>query len=159
MTFAATVLTLYPEMFPGPLGTSLAGRALGNAWSLETHNIRDFATDRHRSVDDTPAGGGAGMVLKPDILAAALDSVSDAKEPRRPMLAMTPRGAPLTQARVRDLAAGPGAIILCGRFEGFDERIFEARNLEPVSIGDYVLSGGELGAMVLLDACVRLLPG
>ena len=155
MTFAATVLTLYPEMFPGPLGASLAGRALGAVWSLETRNIRDFATDKHRSVDDTPAGGGAGMVLKPDILAAALDSVSDG----RPMLAMTPRGAPLTQARVRDLAAGPGAIILCGRFEGFDERIFEARDLEPVSIGDYVLSGGELGAMVLLDACVRLLPG
>ncbi|MEG3154702.1 tRNA (guanosine(37)-N1)-methyltransferase TrmD [Sphingomonas sp. RB1R13] len=159
MTFVATVLTLYPEMFPGPLRTSLAGRALGQLWSLDTRNIRDFATDRHRSVDDTPAGGGAGMVLKADVLAAALDSVSDADEPRRPMLAMTPRGAPLTQARVRDLAAGPGAIILCGRFEGFDERIFEARALEPVSIGDYVLSGGELGAMVLLDACVRLLPG
>ena len=155
MTFAATVLTLYPEMFPGPLGTSLAGRALGQQWSLDTRNIRDFATDKHRSVDDTPAGGGAGMVLKADVLAAALDSVSDG----RPMLAMTPRGAPLTQARVRDLAAGPGAIILCGRFEGYDERIFEARDLEPVSIGDYVLSGGELGALVLLDACVRLLPG
>ena len=159
MTFAATVLTLYSEMFPGPLGTSLAGRALGQQWSLDTRNIRDFATDRHRSVDDTPAGGGAGMVLKADVLAAALDSVADAHEPRRPMLAMTPRGAPLTQARVRDLAAGPGVIILCGRFEGFDERIFEARALEPVSIGDYVLSGGELGALVLLDACVRLLPG
>ena len=159
MTFAATVLTLYPEMFPGPLGASLAGRALGEQWSLDTRNIRDFATDKHRSVDDTPAGGGAGMVLKADVLAAALDSVSDANEPRRPMLAMTPRGAPLTQARIRDLAAGPGAIILCGRFEGFDERIFEARALEPVSIGDYVLSGGELGALVLLDACVRLLPG
>ena len=155
MTFAATVLTLYPEMFPGPLGASLAGKALGNAWTLDTRNIRDFATDKHRTVDDTPAGGGAGMVLKADILAAALDSVSDG----RPMLAMTPRGAPLTQARVRTLAAGSGAIILCGRFEGFDERIFEARALEPVSIGDYVLSGGELGAMVLLDACVRLLPG
>ena len=155
MTFAATVLTLYPEMFPGPLGTSLAGRALGQQWSLDTRNIRDFATDKHRTVDDTPAGGGAGMVLKADVLAAALDSVSDG----RPMLAMTPRGAPLNQARVRDLAAGPGAIILCGRFEGFDERIFEARPLEPVSIGDYVLSGGELGALVLLDACVRLLPG
>ena len=155
MTFAATVLTLYPEMFPGTLGTSLAGKALGQAWSLDTRNIRDFATDRHRSVDDTPAGGGAGMVLKADVLAAAIDSVSDG----RPMLAMTPRGAPHTQARVRTLAAGPGAIILCGRFEGVDERIFEARELEAVSIGDYVLSGGELGAMVLLDACVRLLPG
>ena len=155
MNFAATVLTLYPEMFPGPLGASLAGRALGQVWSLDTRNIRDFATDKHRSVDDTPAGGGAGMVLKPDILAAALDSVSDG----RPMLAVTPRGAPLTQARVRALAAGPGAIILCGRFEGFDERIFDARAVEPVSIGDYILSGGELAAMVLLDACVRLLPG
>ena len=160
MTFRATVLTLYPEMFPGPLGVSLAGRALAEGiWSLDTANIRDFATDKHRSVDDTPAGGGAGMVLKPDVLAAALDSVSDANEPRRPMLALTPRGAPLTQARVRDLASGPGVILLCGRFEGFDERIFEARNLEPVSVGDYVLSGGELGAMVVLDACARLLPG
>jgi tRNA (guanine37-N1)-methyltransferase len=156
MAFRATVLTLYPEMFPGPLGVSLAGRALaGGAWSLETCNIRDFAADKHRSVDDTPAGGGAGMVLRPDVLAAALDSVADG----RPMLAMTPRGRPLTQARVRELAAGEGAVVLCGRFEGFDERIFEARQLEPVSIGDYVLSGGELGAMVLLDACVRLLPG
>jgi len=156
MTFRATVLTLYPEMFPGPLGISLAGRALSEAkWALDTHNIRDFATDKHRSVDDTPAGGGAGMVLKPDVLAAALDHVADG----RPMLAMTPRGVPLTQARVRELAVGEGAIVLCGRFEGFDERIFEGRPLEPVSIGDYVLSGGELGAMVLLDACVRLLPG
>jgi tRNA (guanine37-N1)-methyltransferase len=147
-------------MFPGPLGLSIAGRALADGlWSRDTRNIRDFATDKHRSVDDTPAGGGAGMVLRPDVLAAALDSVAEAKEPKRPMLALTPRGAPLTQARVRDLAAGPGAILLCGRFEGFDERIFEARDLEPVSIGDYVLSGGELGAMVLLDACVRLLPG
>jgi tRNA (guanine37-N1)-methyltransferase len=156
MTFAATVLTLYPEMFPGPLGVSLAGRALADGlWSFEARNIRDFATDRHKSVDDTPAGGGAGMVLRADVLAAALDAVSDG----RPMLALTPRGVPLTQPRVRDLAAGPGAILLCGRFEGFDERIFEARDLEPVSVGDYVLSGGELGAMVLLDACVRLLPG
>jgi len=156
MPFAATVLTLYPEMFPGPLGVSLAGRALAeDLWSLDTRNIRDFTTDKHRSVDDTPAGGGAGMVLRPDVLAAALDSVADG----RPMLALTPRGAPLTQARVRDLASGPGAILLCGRFEGFDERIFEARDLELVSVGDYVLSGGELGAMVLLDACVRLLPG
>ena len=156
MPFAATVLTLYPEMFPGPLGLSIAGRALADGlWSLEAKNIREFATDKHRSVDDTPAGGGAGMVLRADVLAAAMDSVSDG----RPMLALTPRGTPLTQSRVRSLAAGPGAILLCGRFEGFDERIFEARDLEPVSIGDYVLSGGELGAMVLLDACVRLLPG
>ena len=156
MTFRATVLTLYPEMFPGPLGVSLAGRALADgAWSLDTVQIRDFATDRHRSVDDTPAGGGAGMVLKADVLAAALDSVADG----RPMLALTPRGKPLTQARVRELAGGEGVILLCGRFEGFDERIFEARPIEPVSVGDYVLSGGELGAMAVLDACVRLLPG
>ena len=156
MTFRATVLTLYPEMFPGPLGVSIAGRALGDGkWSLEARNIRDHAIDKHRTVDDTPAGGGAGMVLRCDVLAAALDAVADG----RPMLAMTPRGAPLTQAGVRALAAGEGAIVLCGRFEGFDERIFEGRDLEPVSIGDYVLSGGELGAMVLLDACIRLLPG
>ena len=156
MTFAATVLTLYPETFPGPLGVSLAGRALGEGrWTLDAVNIRDFATDRHRSVDDTPAGGGAGMVLRADVVAAALDSVAD----RRPVLAMTPRGRPLIQARVRALAAGPGAVILCGRFEGFDERLFDARPVEEVSIGDYVLSGGEMGALVLLDACVRLLPG
>ncbi len=156
MTFAATVLTLYPEMFPGPLGVSLAGRALREErWSLDAVQIRDFATDRHRSVDDTPAGGGAGMVLRADVLASALDSVRDG----RPVLAMTPRGRALTQARVRELADGPGAIILCGRFEGFDERLFEARDIEPVAIGDYVLSGGEMGALVLLDACVRLLPG
>jgi tRNA (guanine37-N1)-methyltransferase len=156
VTWAASVLTLYPEMFPGPLGVSLAGRALDQRiWSLEAVNIRDFATDKHRSVDDTPAGGGAGMVLRPDVLAAALDNLADG----RPMLALTPRGAPLRQARVRALAAGAGVILLCGRFEGFDERIFEARDVEPVSIGDYVLSGGELGAMVVLDACARLLPG
>ena len=156
MPFRATVLTLYPEMFPGPLGTSLAGKALNDGkWSLEARNIRDHAIDKHRTVDDTPAGGGAGMVLRCDVLAAALDAVADG----RPMLAMTPRGAPLTQGRVRELASGEGAIVLCGRFEGFDERIFEGRPLEPVSIGDYVLSGGEIGAMVLLDACVRLLPG
>lgn len=155
--FHATVLTLYPDMFPGPLGHSLAGRALSEGrWRLDTCNFRDFATDRHRTVDDTPAGGGAGMVLRADILAAALDA-----QPRegRPVLAMTPRGRPLTQAQVRELAAGPGAIVLCGRFEGFDERLFDARDVEPVSIGDYVLSGGEMGALVLLDACVRLIPG
>ena len=156
MTFRATVLTLYPDMFPGPLGVSLAGRALAEGkWAIDARNIRDHAIDRHRTVDDTPAGGGAGMVLRADVLAAAIDEVADG----RPILAMTPRGAPLTQARVRKLAAGEGAIILCGRFEGFDERIFEGRDVEPVSIGDYVLSGGELGAMVLLDACIRLLPG
>ncbi|OQW77049.1 MAG: tRNA (guanosine(37)-N1)-methyltransferase TrmD [Proteobacteria bacterium ST_bin14] len=156
MTFAATILTLYPDMFPGPLGASLAGRALSEGiWSLNAVNIRDFATDKHRTVDDTPAGGGAGMVLRADVLAAAIDSVAD----HRPILAMTPRGAPLTQARIRQLASGPGAVILCGRFEGFDERIFDARGIEQVSIGDYVLSGGEMGALVLLDACIRLLPG
>ncbi|MCY7271356.1 MAG: tRNA (guanosine(37)-N1)-methyltransferase TrmD [Sphingomonas bacterium] len=156
MTFRATVLTLYPEMFPGPLGQSIAGRALADGkWSFDARNIRDHAIDKHRTVDDTPAGGGAGMVLRCDVLAAAIDAVADG----RPMLALTPRGKPLTQARVRQLAAGEGAILLCGRFEGFDERIFDARPIEEVSIGDYVLSGGELGAMVLLDACVRLLPG
>ena len=157
MTIAAKILTLYPEMFPGPLGLSLAGRALAEGkWSLDAVQIRDFATDKHRSVDDTPAGGGAGMVMRADVLAAAID----ASVPQGvPLLAMTPRGRPLDQARVRDLAAGPGVAILCGRFEGIDERLFEARAIEPVSIGDYVLSGGEIGALVLLDACVRLLPG
>lgn len=155
--FAATVLTLYPEMFPGPLGVSLAGRALAEGrWSLDAIQIRDFATDKHRSVDDTPAGGGAGMVMRADVLAAAIDASVPAN---MPLLAMTPRGKPLTQARIRDLAIGPGVAIVCGRFEGMDERLFEARAIEPVSIGDYVLSGGEVGALVLLDACVRLLPG
>jgi len=157
MTFAAKVLTLYPKMFPGPLGISLAGRALAEGkWSLDAVQIRDFATDKHRSVDDTPAGGGAGMVMRADVLAAAIDA---SVPTGMPLLAMTPRGAPLSQARVRDLAAGPGVAILCGRFEGIDERLFEARDIEPVSIGDYILSGGEIGALVLLDACVRLLPG
>ena len=156
MTFAATILTLYPDMFPGPLGMSLAGRALSEGtWSCEAINIRDAATDRHRSVDDTPAGGGAGMVLRADIVAAALDRVAD----DRPVIALTPRGVPLTQARVRSLAAGPGVVALCGRFEGFDERLFDARAIEEVSIGDYVVSGGEMAALVLLDACIRLLPG
>jgi tRNA (guanine37-N1)-methyltransferase len=156
MTWAATILTLYPEMFPGPLGHSLAGRALAEGiWSLEAVQIRDFATDRHRSVDDTPAGGGAGMVMRADVLAAALDSVPDGA----PKLVMSPRGSPLTQALVRELAAGPGVTILCGRFEGIDERLFEARPVIPVSVGDYVLSGGEPAAFALLDACVRLLPG
>jgi len=159
MTWPATILTLYPEMFPGPLGLSLAGRALDEGtWSLDTVQIRDFATDRHRSVDDTPAGGGAGMVMRADVLAAAVDAVLE-RRPEAPMLAMSPRGAPLDQALVRQLAAGPGVSILCGRFEGIDERLFEARPVVPVSIGDYVLSGGEPAAMVLLDACVRLLPG
>ena len=154
--FRATVLTLYPEMFPGPLGISLAGKALNEgAWSLETVQIRDFATDKHRMVDDTPAGGGAGMVMKPDVLGRAVDHVADG----RPKLFMSPRGKPLTQERVRLLADGPGAIILCGRFEGVDERLIEARQFEEVSIGDYILSGGETAAIVVLDAVVRLLPG
>jgi tRNA (guanine37-N1)-methyltransferase len=156
VTFAATVLTLYPEMFPGPLGISLAGRGLREGlWSMETVQIRDFATDRHRSVDDTPAGGGAGMVMRADVVAAALDSIA----PGRPILAMTPRGKPLTQDRVRALAEGTGAVVLCGRFEGIDERLFEARAIEQVSIGDYILSGGEMAALTLLDACIRLIPG
>ena len=156
MTFAATVLTLYPEMFPGPLGVSLAGKAMREGlWSLDAVQIRDFATDKHRSVDHTPAGGGAGMVMRADVLAAALDSVPAG----RPVLAMSPRGKTLSQARVRTLAEGPGVTILCGRFEGFDERIFEGRDVEPVSIGDYILSGGEMAALTLLDACIRLLPG
>jgi len=159
VTWPATVLTLYPEMFPGPLGVSLAGRALRDGvWSFDAVQIRNFATDRHRSVDDTPAGGGAGMVMRADVLAAAVDHVL-AKAPDAPLLAMTPRGRPLTQEMVRSLAAGPGVSILCGRFEGIDERLFEARPLVPVSIGDYVLSGGEMAALTLLDACVRLLPG
>jgi tRNA (guanine37-N1)-methyltransferase len=199
MTFAATILTLYPEMFPGPLGHSIAGRALADAkWACETVQIRDFAEDKHRTVDDTPAGGGAGMVLKCDVLGRALDSAqepsplqgrgrspegaegvgagesampTDSPHPQtpspegegalvRPILAMTPRGKPITQARIRELAQGPGVIILCGRFEGFDERLFEARpEIEQVSLADIVLSGGEMAALTILDACIRLLPG
>ncbi len=196
MTFHAQILTLYPEMFPGPLGVSLAGRALAEGlWSCTPIQIRDFATDKHRTVDDTPAGGGAGMVLRADVLAAAVDfarsqilpgtgrGTSEAgggadlafgvdlplhpatrgSPPRPgedfPILAMTPRGTPITQARIRALANGPGVTILCGRFEGFDERIFEARNIEQVSVGDIVLSGGEPAALMILDACIRLLPG
>jgi tRNA (guanine37-N1)-methyltransferase len=159
VSFAASVLTLYPEMFPGALGVSLAGRALeAGTWSLETVQIRDFATDRHRTVDDTPAGGGAGMVMRADVLARAIDSAAPEGDPR-PRLLMSPRGKPLTQAKVRDLASGPGVVILCGRFEGVDQRLIEARDLEEVSIGDYILSGGEPAALVLLDAIVRLLPG
>ena len=190
MPFAATILTLYPEMFPGSLGQSIAGRALERGdWSLQTVQIRDFATDRHRTVDDTPAGGGAGMVLKADVLAAALDSVMARPLPwgegvgdggsapetlpahpsipslergdaQRPILAMTPRGKPITQARIREIAAGPGITLICGRFEGFDERFFEARpQVEQVSLADIVLSGGEPAALAILDACIRLLPG
>ncbi len=190
MTFHAQILTLYPEMFPGPLGVSLAGRALAEGtWSCAPIQIRDFATDKHRTVDDTPAGGGAGMVLKADVLASAVDFAvgemeshirssraksRDAVEVQRvstsldtngeiglaPILAMTPRGKPIAQSRIREIAAGPGVTIICGRFEGFDERLFEARsNIEQVSMGDIVLSGGEPAALMLLDACIRLLPG
>jgi tRNA (guanine37-N1)-methyltransferase len=199
MTFQTQVLTLYPEMFPGPLGVSLAGRALAEGkWACSPIHIRDFATDKHRTVDDTPAGGGAGMVLKADVMAAAVDHAAaamaqklkplpfrggvgggdcpsdavfaDSPHPNpspegeglrnAPILAMTPRGAPITQSRIRELAAGPGVTIICGRFEGFDERLFDARpQIEQVSMGDIVLSGGEMGALMLLDACIRLLPG
>jgi len=156
--WTATVLTLFPDMFPGPLGTSLAGKALASGlWQLQARDIRDAATDRHRSVDDTPAGGGAGMVLRADILARAFDQLADTQG--RPRLLMSPRGAALTQARVKQLAAGPGPIIICGRFEGVDQRVIDARALEEVSVGDYVLSGGEIAALVLIDTCVRLLPG
>jgi tRNA (guanine37-N1)-methyltransferase len=154
------VLTIFPEMFPGPLGVSLAGKALAEGrWALDVIDIRDFAQDKHRSVDDTPAGGGAGMVMRADIAAAAIDAAKARASAATPLLYLSPRGAPLTQERVRELAQGPGAILLCGRFEGLDERVLEARQVEEISIGDYVLSGGELGAMVLIDAAVRLLPG
>ena len=160
MTFQTQILTLYPEMFPGPLGVSLAGRALAERkWNCSPIHIRDFATDKHRTVDDTPAGGGAGMVLKADVMAAAVDHAIE-NAPSLPILAMTPRGKPITQARIRELASGPGVTIICGRFEGFDERLFDARpQIEQISMGDIVLSGGEMGAFMLLDACIRLLPG
>jgi tRNA (guanine37-N1)-methyltransferase len=155
----ASILTIFPEMFPGPLGASLAGKALaGGLWTLDAIDIRAHATDKHRSVDDTPAGGGPGMVMRPDVLARAVDAAAPAGD-LRPRLVMSPRGVPLTQARVAALANGPGAVILCGRFEGIDERLIEGRGFEELSIGDYVLSGGEIAAFVLLDACVRLLPG
>ncbi|MBV9537840.1 MAG: tRNA (guanosine(37)-N1)-methyltransferase TrmD [Acidisphaera sp.] len=155
MTWRASVLTLFPAMFPGPLGHSLAGRALGSLWTLDTHDIRAHATGRHRSVDDTPFGGGAGMVMRPDIVDAALAPLCDG----RPAIYLTPRGAPLTQPVVRELAEGPGVVLLCGRYEAVDERVIAARSLREISVGDYVLSGGEPAAIVLLDACVRLLPG
>ncbi|MCA0422142.1 MAG: tRNA (guanosine(37)-N1)-methyltransferase TrmD [Proteobacteria bacterium] len=158
MTFRATILTLYPEMFPGPLGLSLAGEGLANGlWSLDVRNIRDFGHGRHRTVDDTPAGGGPGMVLRADVLAAAIDAADGTHDV--PRLLMSPRGRPLTQAMARGLAAGPGALIVCGRFEGVDERVIGARGLTEVSIGDYILSGGEMAALTLLDAVVRLIPG
>jgi tRNA (guanine37-N1)-methyltransferase len=153
----ASVLTIFPEMFPGPLGVSLAGKALdARIWALETIDIRAHATDRHRSVDDTPAGGGPGMVMRADVLARAIDSVPPIGRPR---LLLSPRGVPLTQAKAAALAKEQGTIIVCGRFEGVDERVIAARGLQEISVGDYVLSGGELAAMVLIDACVRLLPG
>ncbi|WP_172121564.1 MULTISPECIES: tRNA (guanosine(37)-N1)-methyltransferase TrmD [unclassified Devosia] len=159
MSFSAEIITLFPDLFPGPLGASVLGRGLNDGlWSLKATQLRDFATDRHRTVDDTPAGGGAGMVLKPDIVARAIDAVTPSGDPR-PRILMSPRGAPLTQKRARELALGPGAVILCGRFEGIDQRVIEHRQLEEISIGDYVLAGGEVAAMVLLEAVVRLIPG
>jgi tRNA (guanine37-N1)-methyltransferase len=153
----ASVLTIFPEMFPGPLGTSLAGKALiAGTWSLDVADIRSFATDKHRTVDDTPAGGGPGMVMKADVLSRAIDTITTDARPR---LLMSPRGTPLTQARIEALTQGEGVSIVCGRFEGIDERVIAARGLEEISIGDYVLSGGEIAAMALIDACVRLLPG
>jgi tRNA (guanine37-N1)-methyltransferase len=153
----AGVITIFPEMFPGPLGLSLAGKARQKGiWSLDAIDLRDFAADKHRTVDDTPAGGGPGMVMKPDVIARAIDAVATDDRPR---LLMSPRGAPLTQGKVAALAQGPGMVVLCGRFEGVDERVIAGRNLEEVSVGDYVLSGGEIAALVLIDACVRLLPG
>src|ERR1700730_6932295 len=155
----ATVLTIFPEMFPGPLGVSLAGKALQKGvWALDAVDIRDHAPDKHRTVDDTPAGGGPGMVMKADVLARAIDFAAGNSD-GRPRLLLSPRGTPLTQRRIVELAGGPGAVILCGRFEGVDERVIEARGLEEVSLGDFVLSGGEIAAFVLIDACVRLLPG
>lgn len=159
MSFSASIITLFPELFPGPLGASVLGRGLADGlWSLNAVQLRSFATDRHHTVDDTPSGGGAGMVLKPDILARAIDSVSPQGD-HRPRILMSPRGTPLTQQRARQLALGPGAVIVCGRFEGIDQRVIDARGLEEISIGDYVLAGGEVAAMVLLEAVVRLIPG
>jgi len=156
-SWSATVLTLFPEMFPGPLGASLLGKALANdLWSLDVRDIRDHGLGKHRTVDDTPAGGGPGMVMRADVAAAAIDAVA---RNGRPLIYLSPRGVPLTQARVRDLAAGPGAVLLCGRFEGLDERVIEARQIEEISLGDFVLAGGEIAAMALIEASVRLIPG
>lgn len=157
--FSADIITLFPDLFPGPLGASVLGRGMSEGlWSLRATQLRDFATDKHRTVDDTPSGGGAGMVLKPDILARAIDTIAPPGDPR-PRILMSPRGAPLTQARAHELATGPGAVIVCGRFEGVDQRVIDSRGLEEISIGDYVLAGGEVAAMVLLEAVVRLIPG
>jgi tRNA (guanine37-N1)-methyltransferase len=159
MSWRADVLTIFPAMFPGPLAESLAGKALGaGIWSIKATDIRDFGLGVHRSVDDAPFGGGAGMVMRPDVLDAAIGSVTSVTD-RRPLIVLTPRGVPLTQKRVQELAAGPGVILLCGRFEGIDQRVIEARDAEEISIGDYVLSGGEIAALALLDAAIRLLPG
>jgi tRNA (guanine37-N1)-methyltransferase len=156
MTWRATVLTIFPEMLPGPLGHSLAGKALRDGlWRLDTVDIRDFATDRHRSVDDAPFGGGPGMVMRADVLDAAIAGTNGTG----PLIHLSPRGRPLDQRRVRALADGPGVTLICGRFEGVDERLIEARAIEEVSLGDFVLSGGEPAAIALIDACVRLLPG
>lgn len=157
--FSADIITLFPDLFPGPLGASVLGRGMADGlWTLRAMHLRDFATDRHRTVDDTPSGGGAGMVLKPDILAKAIDTVAPENDPR-PRILMSPRGKPLTQALAHDLATGPGAVIVCGRFEGVDQRVIDSRKLQEISIGDYVLAGGEVAAMVLLEAVVRLIPG
>lgn len=157
--FSADIITLFPDLFPGPLGASVLGRGMGDGlWTLRATNLRDFATDRHRTVDDTPSGGGAGMVLKPDILAKAIDTIAP-EDDLRPRILMSPRGKPLTQAIAHELATGPGAVIVCGRFEGVDQRVIDSRNLQEISIGDYVLAGGEVAAMVLLEAVVRLIPG
>ncbi len=157
MTWSATVLTLFPEMFPGPLGTSLPGKGIEkNLWSLQVRDIRDHGIGKHRTVDDTPAGGGPGMVMRADVACAAIDAVDRGG---RPLIYLTPRGAPLTQGRVRDLAAGPGAVLFCGRFEGLDQRVIEARQMEEISLGDFVLAGGEIAAMALIEAAVRLIPG
>jgi tRNA (guanine37-N1)-methyltransferase len=159
--WSVTVLTLFPEMFPGPLGISLLGKALEKSlWSLEVRDIRDHGLGKHRTVDDTPAGGGPGMVMRADVAAAAIDTARAQKtDDRRPLIYLSPRGVPLTQSRVQELAAGPGAVLLCGRFEGLDQRVIEARNLEEISLGDFVLAGGEIAAMALIEASVRLLPG
>lgn len=157
--FSADIITLFPDLFPGPLGASVLGRGMADGlWTFKATHLRDFATDKHRTVDDTPSGGGAGMVLKPDILARAIDNIAPSTDPR-PRILMSPRGKPLTQARAHELATGPGAVIVCGRFEGVDQRVIDSRGLEEISIGDYVLAGGEVAAMVLLEAVVRLIPG
>ena len=155
----AKVLTLFPEMFPGPLGLSLAGQGLeAGAWALETVDIRDFAADKHRTVDDAPFGGGPGMVMRPDVVSDAIDAAAGA-DPSLALIYLTPRGRPLTQARVGELAQGPGVVMLCGRYEGLDERVLDAHGLDEISLGDFVLSGGEAAAIAVIDACVRLLPG